>query len=325
LTEGEKRAKGDLVCQPNAGQDKGDDMSRGVDGEASGNDGNDALSTGDKGAIKVLDANRYDAMLFDMDGVITRSAVSHGSLWKDVMDEFLERFSARNNIPFRPFDTELDYHNFMDGKPRYDGVCNFLVSRGIALPFGEPSDDEHTDTCCGLGNRKNRRFKDHLETHGVELFDSTVDLIHRFRAGGKRVAVVSASKNCETVLRMAGLFDVFHVMVSGREAAAMSLAGKPAPDTYLKAAELLHTEMGRCVVFEDSVTGIQAGKAAGAGFIVGIDRAADASAFIWYGADVVVTDLSELYLDWRDAPSPSHHAQGARPAARNSDTPDRPR
>lgn len=274
-------------------------MSRSRDGNAVGNGG--GASVEDKNGKKVLKADCYDAMLFDMDGVITRSAVSHGSLWKDVLDEFLGEFSARNNIPFRAFDTDLDYHNFMDGKPRYDGVCSFLVSRGIALPFGEPSDDEHTHTCCGLGNRKNRRFKDHLETYGVELFDSTVKMIQRFRAGGKRVAVVSASKNCEAVLRKAGLLDLFDVMVSGREAAAMSLAGKPAPDTYQKAAELLNTAMERSVVFEDSATGIQAGKAAGAGYVVGIDRAADAEALLWYGADVVVPDLSDLHLDWRDS------------------------
>lgn len=297
-------------------------MSRARDGEASRNG---ASSTDGGRGPKVLPADDYDAMLFDMDGVITRSAVSHGSLWKVVLDEFLEQFSARNNIPFRAFDVDLDYHNFMDGKPRYDGVCNFLVSRGIALPFGEPSDEEHTDTCCGLGNRKNLRFKEHLETHGVELFDSTVELIHRFRAGGKRVAVVSASKNCETVLRMAGLLDLFDVMVSGREAAAMSLAGKPAPDTYRKAAELLHTEMDKSVVFEDSVTGIQAGKAAGAGFIVGIDRAADAAALTWYGADVVVPDLSELFLDWRDAPAPGHDDPRGGPSIGVSDAPDRRR
>ena len=294
-------------------------MSRGFDGEASGNG---ASSVG--GAPKVLSADGYDAMLFDMDGVITRSAASHGSLWKVVMDDFLKDFSERNNIPFRAFDLELDYHNFMDGKPRYDGVCNFLVSRGIALPFGEPSDDGHTDTCCGLGNRKNLRFKEHLEAHGIELFDSTVEMILRFRAGGKRVAVVSASKNCEMILRKADLLDLFDVMVSGREAAAMSLAGKPAPDTYQKAAELLHVEMDRSVVFEDSVTGIQAGKAAGAGFIVGIDRAADAAALTWYGADVVVPDLSELFLDWRDSPAPSDDSR-QRPSKETPDAPDRRR
>lgn len=277
-------------------------MSRGLDGEGSRNG---VLSVDGQRGARVLPADDFDAMLFDMDGVITRSAVSHGTLWKLVLDDFLEHFSERNNIPFRAFDVDLDYHNFMDGKPRYDGVCNFLVSRGIALPFGEPSDDEHTETCCGLGNRKNRRFKEHLEANGVELFDSTVQLIEKFRAGGKKVAVVSASKNCETVLRLAGLLDLFDVMVSGREAAAMSLAGKPAPDTYEKAAELLHTEMEKSVVFEDSVTGVQAGKSAGAGFIVGIDRAADAAALTWYGANVVVPDLSELFLDWRNAPAPS--------------------
>ena len=294
-------------------------MSRGVDGEANGNG---ASSASGRGRPKVLIADNYDAMLFDMDGVITRSAVSHGTLWKAVMDDFLEQFSERNNIPFRAFDIELDYHNFMDGKPRYDGVCNFLVSRGIALPFGEPSDGEHTDTCCGLGNRKNIRFKEHLEAHGVDLFESTVDMIHRFRAGGKRVAVVSASKNCEMVLRKAGLFELFDVMVSGREAAAMSLAGKPAPDTYQKAAELLHVEIARSVVFEDSVTGVQAGKSAGAGCIVGIDRAADAAALTWYGADVVVRDLSELFLDWPDSPAPSHDDPRAEPSSTRPVMPD---
>ena len=246
-----------------------------------------------------LQVGDYDSMLFDMDGVITRSALSHGVLWKQVFDEFLETFSSRHNLPFRPFDGDQDYHDFLDGKPRYDGVGNFLVSRGIVLPFGEPSDDEHTETCCGLGNKKNRRFKEHLEKFGVELFMSTVDLIRKLRDHGKKVAVVSASKNAESVLRRADLMDLFHIIVSGREAAAMSLAGKPAPDTYVKAAELLHTEPRRCVVFEDSVTGIQAGKAAGAGLIVGIDRAADAQALRWNGAHVVVTDLAELIVDWR--------------------------
>lgn len=239
----------------------------------------------------------FDAMLFDMDGVITQSALLHNILWKKVFDEFLQVFSARNNLPFRPFDGERDYHDFVDGKPRYDGVVGFLTSRGIMLPFGEPTDDETTETCCGLGNRKNNYFLQHLAREGMPLYASTVDLIHELRKRDKKLAVVSSSKNTEAVLRSAGIYDLFDVNVSGREATAMSLAGKPAPDTYVKAAELLQTTPPRSVVFEDSVTGVQAGKAAGAGVVVGVDRAADRAALLWHGADLVVNDLGELSLE----------------------------
>ncbi|MBK8907584.1 MAG: HAD-IA family hydrolase [Rhodospirillales bacterium] len=236
-------------------------------------------------------------MLFDMDGVITQSARLHSMLWKQVFDDFLQQFCARHNVPFRPFDAERDYHDFVDGKPRYDGVLGFLSSRGIMIPFGEPTDGETTDTCCGLGNHKNRLFLEHLARDGMPLFDSTVSLIRELRARGKLLAVVSSSKNTESVLQKAGLFELFDVNVSGREAAAMSLAGKPAPDTYLKAAELLGVAPSRSVVFEDSVVGVQAGKSAGAGLVVGVDRGADRAALLWHGADLVVDDLGELKLD----------------------------
>lgn len=236
-------------------------------------------------------------MLFDMDGVITQSARLHSMLWKQVFDDFLQVFSERNSVPFRPFDAERDYHDFVDGKPRYDGVLGFLSSRGIMIPFGEPTDGETTDTCCGIGNHKNRLFLEHLARDGMPLFDSTVRLIRDLRARGKLLAVVSSSKNTESVLRKADLFELFHVSVSGREAAAMSLAGKPAPDTYLKAAELLGAAPARSVVFEDSVVGVQAGKSAGAGLVVGVDRGADRAALLWHGADVVVDDLGELTLE----------------------------
>ncbi len=235
-------------------------------------------------------------MLFDMDGVVTRSARFHGELWKLVFDEFLKAFGARHNLPFRPFDADADYHKFVDGRPRYDGVVSLLASRGIMIPFGEPTDDEATETCCGLGNRKNRLFMDHMERSGVPLFDSTVAFVRTLRDRGRRTAIVSASKNAETVLRKAGIFELFDVMVSGREAAALSLAGKPAPDTYLKAIELIGVPAERSVVFEDTVTGVQSARTAGVGLIVGVDRRDDRPELLWHGADIVVADLSELGL-----------------------------
>lgn len=238
--------------------------------------------------------DRFDAMLFDMDGVITRSAKGHGELWKVVFDDFLKEFSARHNLPFKPFDAGADYHDFVDGKPRYDGVGSFLASRGIMIPFGEPTDDEKTETCCGIGNRKNKLFLEYMEQAGVSVFETSVSFVRHVRSCGKKIAVVSASKNAEYVLRKAEIFDLFDVIVSGREAAALSLAGKPAPDTYIKAMELLDARPERSVVFEDSVTGVQAAKNAGVGLIVGVDRGDDCSALLWHGANVVVNDLWEL-------------------------------
>jgi trehalose 6-phosphate phosphatase len=265
-----------------------------------GNTGIDRATRPEKGkkdnpAGKVLiELNRFEAMLFDMDGVVTRSAQGHGELWKVVFDDFLRDFGARHNLPFREFDATADYHDFVDGKPRYDGVGSFLASRGIMIPFGEPTDDEKTETCCGLGNRKNKLFLEQMERSGVSVFETSIACARHVRAHRKKSAVVSASKNAEYVLRKAGIFDLFDVVVSGREAAALSLAGKPAPDTYLKAMELLDAHADRSVVFEDSVTGVQAAKTAGVGLIVGVDRADDSAALRWHGANIVVNDLGEL-------------------------------
>ncbi len=276
---------------------------------AGGSDAMKAAATGNGGtsghgsqqhppaaAEPVLAVDAFTAMLFDMDGVITRSADLHGVFWKQVFDAFLQAFSARNNLPFRPFDAIADYHDHVDGRGRYDGVACFLASRGIVIPFGEPTDDGTTETCCGLGNRKNQLFLEHLDHVGPELFPATVALLRTLKARGRKLAVVSASKNAETVLRRAALFDLFDALVSGREAAALSLAGKPAPDTYAKAAEMLGTTAAESVVFEDTVTGVQAAKTAGAGLIVGVDRAHDRAALLWHGADIVVDDLGELML-----------------------------
>jgi alpha,alpha-trehalase len=235
-----------------------------------------------------------DAMLFDLDGVVAQSTALHGQLWKQVFDEFLARFEVLHRLPFRPFDARTDYHDFVDGRSRYDGVVNFLASRGIDLPLGEPGDDGDADTCRGLGNRKNRLFLARMEKSGVPLFPSTVALIQRLSGLGKTVGMVSTSNNAEAVLEKAGIRHLFDVIVSGREAAAMGLAAKPAPDTYLKAAELAGSTPARSVGFEDSVVGVRAANGAGVGLIVGIDRNRDREALLRHGAHAVVADLSEL-------------------------------
>jgi alpha,alpha-trehalase len=233
------------------------------------------------------------AVIFDLDGVVTRTAGLHAQAWKLLFDEYLAARARRLGEAFRPFDPESDYQGFVDGKPRYDGVASFLASRGIALPFGSPDDPDERETVCGLGNRKNRYFVEQLARHGVEVFDDAVTLLHAARRWGARTAVVSASENCHEILRRAGLLELFDARVTGVEAAALGLAGKPAPDTYLKAAQLLGVAPSAAVVLEDAISGVTAGRAGGFGLVVGVDRGSGA-ALREHGADVVVGDLTQL-------------------------------
>lgn len=245
----------------------------------------------------VLYADWFDAMMFDLDGVITNSALAHGTAWKNVLDGFLHRYGARHGVTVAPFDAIADYHDLVDGKPRYDGARSFLHARGVDIPYGEPTDSEDTDTCCGLGNRKNRIFLENVDAVGLDLYPSTVSLMRALSCVGKRIAVVSASKNAEQILDKARLLPMVDVLVSGREATAMSLAGKPAPDTYVAAANMLDVSPCRTVVFEDSVTGVRAAADARVGMIVGINRGDDEVALVESGADVLVNDLGELIVD----------------------------
>ena len=235
----------------------------------------------------------FDAVLFDLDGVITATARVHETSWKKLFDSYLEKVSERDGTPFREFDAE-DYRVYVDGKPRYEGVGSFLVSRGIHLPFGTPEDPGDLETVCGLGNRKNRFFNEALETDGVDVFESSVDLIHALKAKGFGVAVVTSSKNCSTVLEAAGLTGVFDVQFDGNDAARDKVAGKPLPDTYLEAARRLGATAARSVVVEDAISGVQAGRAGNFGLVVGVDRTDDAEGLRENGADVVVEDLIEL-------------------------------
>jgi trehalose 6-phosphate phosphatase len=241
-----------------------------------------------------VDATRFPALLFDLDGVITRTATVHATAWKQLFDEFLARWSAEHGEPFRPFEIATDYVRHVDGRRRYDGVDTFLRSRGIELEWGDPSDPPDKLTVCGLGNAKNRYFAQALEEHGVEVFDDTVALIRAGRDAGAGIAVVSASENCRAILQRAGLLELFDAAVTGVEAAELSLRGKPAPDTFLKAAELLSVAPGDAAVFEDAIAGVQAGRAGHFGLVVGVDRGGARDGLAAAGADIVCSDLTKL-------------------------------
>ncbi|CAL9361619.1 HAD family hydrolase [Streptomyces sp. enrichment culture] len=233
------------------------------------------------------------ACLFDLDGVVTRTATVHAAAWKDLFDAFLRE---RDDDTFRPF-TQADYDEHVDGLPRADGVRAFLASRGIALPEGGPDDPPGSRTVHGLGNRKNELLLARIRTGGVATYDSTLRYIEAVRARGLRTAIVSSSANCLDVLRSIGAEDLFDVRIDGVVAAERGLPGKPAPDTFLAAARDLGVAPSRAAVFEDALAGMDAGRAGGFGYVVGVDRAGRADALYARGADRVVTDLAELGCD----------------------------
>jgi alpha,alpha-trehalase len=240
------------------------------------------------------DLEQFPALLFDLDGVITRTATIHSAAWKRLFDEFLERWGREHGKTCDSFDIATDYVKYIDGRRRYDGVDGFLRSRGIELPWGDPDDSPDEPTVSGLGNRKNRYFTEELERRPVEVFEDTVELIRAERALGHRIAVVSASENCRPILRNVGLLDLFDAAVTGVEATELGLPGKPAPDTFLKAAEMLGHTAPESVVFEDAISGVQAGHAGGFGLVVGVDRGEAAQGLLEGGADIVCSDLREL-------------------------------
>ena len=234
------------------------------------------------------------ACLFDLDGVITRTAVVHAAAWKEMFDAFLRERSEAEGRPFVPFDPVEDYQLHVDGMPRADGVRTFLASRGITLPEGAPDDPPGAATVHGLGNRKNGLVLAKIRELGVDVFDSSVRYVRAVRDAGLATAVVSSSANTLDVLRSTGLEDLFSVRVDGVVAAERGLRGKPAPDTFLAAAEAFGVEPGAAAVFEDALAGVEAGRAGGFGFVVGVDRNGQAGALRSRGADVVVSDLGEL-------------------------------
>ncbi|GAA2632622.1 beta-phosphoglucomutase family hydrolase [Streptomyces vastus] len=231
------------------------------------------------------------ACLFDLDGVITKTAVVHAAAWKEAFDEFLRR---RDGGGFRPFDPVGAYDEYVDGKPRADGVRSFLASRGIELPEGRSDDPPGRPTVHGLGNRKNDLLLEKIRTGGVEAYEGTLRYIEAVRAHGRRTAVVSSSANCRDVLRAVGAESLFDVRIDGVVAAERHLPGKPRPDTFLAAASDLGVEPAQAAVFEDALAGMDAGRSGHFGYVVGVDRVGQADALRAHGADQVVKDLSEL-------------------------------
>jgi beta-phosphoglucomutase family hydrolase len=234
------------------------------------------------------------AFLFDLDGVLTKTAVVHAAAWKQMFDAFLRARAERSGESFVPFDEHRDYDRYVDGKPREDGVRSFLASRGIELPEGGPDDPPRAQTIAGLGNRKNEIVLRLMEERGVEAYDGSVRYVGAVRDRGFPRAVVSSSANCREVLRAAGIEDLFDERVDGIVARREGLRGKPAPDTYLAAARALRVEPSEAAVVEDALAGVEAGRAGAFGAVVGVDRVGQADALRARGATMVVQDLAEL-------------------------------
>jgi beta-phosphoglucomutase family hydrolase len=234
------------------------------------------------------------ACLFDLDGVLTRTASIHAAAWKHMFDEFLRARSQRTGEPFVPFDAGDDYDAFVDGKQRLDGTRGFLRSRGIDLPEGDPSDPPGAPTVNGLSSRKNELVLRLLDEGHIEVFDDSVSYVRAVRAAGLATAVVSSSANTAQVLDAVGIADLFDARIDGVVAAERHLAGKPAPDTFIAGAAAIGAGPATAAVFEDALAGVEAGRAGGFALVVGVDRVGQAEELRHHGADVVVSDLSEL-------------------------------
>lgn len=255
------------------------------------------MSTAPGGAVDwgAVDWDRIDAVLFDLDGVLTPTATIHERAWKETFDAFLRRRAAATGEPFAEF-TVADYLATVDGKPRFDGVRGFLSSRDIHLPDGDPSDAPGDGTVCAVGNTKNDTFRTVLRRDGIAAYPGSVLLLDWLAERGCAVAVVSSSRNAPEVLDAAGLAQRFGVVVDGNVTAALGLAGKPAPDMFIEGARRVGVPIGRTMVVEDALVGVAAGRAGSFGIVVGVDRGAGHAALIADGAHLVVDDLAELIL-----------------------------
>jgi alpha,alpha-trehalase len=244
------------------------------------------------------DSPTLKAAVFDLDGVITFTARVHAAAWKELFDEYLTSRAARFGEAFRPFDAQADYHAYVDGKPRYDGVASFLASRGIHIARGTPADSPDDETVCGLGNRKNDLFNAKVGTMGVDVDEGAVRFARELRARAVRVGLASSSKNAVPVLERVGLMDLFEAIVDGLVSERLGLHGKPQPDIFLHCAKLLgNTAAQNAMVVEDAISGVQAGRRGGFGLVLGVDRNPDSSALKENGADWVIRDFSEISAD----------------------------
>ena len=240
------------------------------------------------------DLGAMEAVIFDLDGVVTRTAEVHAQAWKQLFDEYLAARARRLGEPFGPFDRRSDYRRFVDGKPRYDGVASFLASRGIELPFGSPDDPEERETVCGLGNRKNRYFLEALATTGADPYPTTLELIAKLRERGVRTAIVSSSRNCAAVLEAAGIRELFDAKVDGVDAAELGLAGQARPAALPRGGAPPRRRSGARGGGRGRDLGRRGRPAGRLRLVVGVDRAAQLEALAAAGADVVVGDLAEV-------------------------------
>ena len=239
-------------------------------------------------AAAAVTREKFDAVLFDLDGVLTSTAAIHADAWKEMFDAFLLPRGER------PFDIEHDYKKYVDGRPRYEGVKTFLESRGIHLPFGDASEEPNDRSICGLGNRKDAMVKQAIAEGRVKPFEGSVKWVEQLRRDGFKLGVVSSSRNAGPVLKAAKMDHLFSVRVDGETLAAENIAGKPAPDSFLKAAERLGATPRRTVVLEDALSGVEAARAGNFGLVIGVDREGHGVALKKHGADIVVKDLGEL-------------------------------
>lgn len=238
----------------------------------------------------------FDAAIFDLDGVVTRTAAVHAAAWKQMFDAYLRARAERHGGGFRPFTGE-DYRAFVDGRPRYQGVAAFLQSRSIDLPMGAPDDPPDAETVCGLGNRKNDAFNHRIASGGVGVFESTVALMRTLRDGGVRLGLATSSRNAAAVLAATELSDWFGTVVDGAVSARLGLAGKPQPDIFVTAARDLAVPCPRAIVIEDAVAGVCAGVAGGFGLVIGVARENNLDELRASGADLVVRDLAETNVE----------------------------
>jgi beta-phosphoglucomutase family hydrolase len=242
----------------------------------------------------------HDGVIFDLDGVVTQTAAVHAAAWKRLFDGYLAERAARMGATregaLRPFDVDADYGPYVDGKPRYDGVRDFLASRSIELPWGDPADAPGRETVCGLGNGKDDLFTAEVRENGVRTFPSTIALIHALRDAGIAVGLMSSSRNTAMVLAATGTTGLFDVRIDGVVAEGLGLPGKPDPAVYLETARQLGVAPARAVVVEDALSGVEAGHRGGFALVIGVDRLGQAEALREHGADVVVDDLAEVTL-----------------------------
>ena len=260
-------------------------------------------------AAPAIDWTGYDAVLFDLDGVLTATARLHATAWTRLFDDYLARRAAARGEPFHRFEPR-DYAQYVDGRPRDDGVRTFLASRGITVPDGAPDDPAGRETVCGLGNRKNALFFEILAAEGVDTIAGTVAVVRHLRRHGVRTAVVSSSRSCAAILEAAGIAGLFELQVDGVVARRRGLAGKPAPDTFLHAAGALGVAPSRTVVVEDAIVGVAAGRAGAFALVVGIDHAGAPGDLARAGADLVVTDLADTLPDG-GGPAAAHEVEDA--------------